>query len=304
MNADAPNNIVIWCMHRSGGTHFGQRMAHSMASKYGKLPNTANLGEATGSAGFIREGQGIGGIWNEMHTQLHMGTEFFIDHVKWTLDENNFLQAIDGYYGSVNEEIASRVKILKDRKWKNHVVFRNLRWPKMKSISTVYDSAILEGDFHHVVLWRQDLFAWFCSRAILRMTGVPHGDNLQYTGLEYMFNSDDAMLDFLATLDNYASEFKDSLKLLPAHKTVMVETTKMNSIDHIMWPDGKSLGLVDAENVRRGNTVWKNRTTGERILPPEMIDIKHRKILHTRAKQLEQALDWENLAQQFGFKPA
>jgi len=303
MDTNTPNNIVLWCMHRSGSTHFGQRLASSMSMVYGKLPHVANLGEATGIAGFVSAHMNTAGIWEEMETHLYTGTEFFTDHVKWTLDENNSLQSMPGY-GSINDEIASRVKILKDNSWKNHVVFRNQRWPKMKSISTVYDSAILEGNFHHVVLWRRDLFAWLCSFMIFRMTKTPHGNDLEYDGVEYTFRNKDKKTEFLSRQKNYLMEFKESLMLLPTHSTVMIETNKMNNVSLIEWPDGNTLDMVDPTKIKKGMTVWKNTATGERVLPPDMITDADRDMFQEWANQVEQELGWPMLAENLGFKTA
>lgn len=296
-----PNNIAIWCMHRSGSTHFGQRVAFSMEHIYGKPPYVVNLGEATGASGIVTTKLGGSGIWNELQDQISIGSEFFTRHIRWELDENNFLRTKD-YYGSVNAEITRREEILKQSTWSNHLVFRNMRWPKMAEASARYDNAIVQGDFSHIVLWRKDLFAWICSRMVFRMTGTPHGENLEYDGIEYMFHSDEAKKEFLMRLQKYVTEFRNSLRLLPVDKTVIVETSAMNDANKIVWPNGINLDLVDHATVKRGMTVWKSTSTGERVLPPDMIDEGEKEILREWAERVEQELDWNNLVQQFGFK--
>ena len=294
MDNNAPNNIVLWAMHRSGSTHFGQRLATSMAYQYGPRPNVVNLGEATGASGIVSVKLGGKGIWNELQDQIAMGTEFFTNLIRWELDENNFLTHIESH-GSVNEEISRREEILRTSPWSNHIVFRNLRWPKMKAASVRYDRAIVEGDFHHVVLWRKDIFAWICSRMILRMTGTPHGTDLEYDGLEYKFHTEDAKTEFLERLYEYVVEFKHSLDILPADRTTVIETTQMNSINQIVWQDGHSLKLIEPDKISAGTTVWKDVTTGQRILPPSMIDEEDKEIFRKWSDRVEQGLDWSNL---------
>jgi hypothetical protein len=297
----APNNIALWAMHRSGSTHFGQRLASSMEHIYGKPPNVVNLGEATGASGIVSVKNGGRGIWNELQDQLQMGTEFVTKHIRWELNENSFLTWQE-YYGSVNEEITRRENIIKASAWHNHLVLRNMRWPKMKAASNRYDRAFVEGDFHHVVLWRKDIFAWICSRMIFRMTGTPHGKDLEYDGLEYKFHTEDAKTEFLERLYEYVVEFKNSLAILPPDRTTIIETTEMNSATQISWPDGCVLKLVEPEKIVQGTTVWKDVTTGNRVLPPDMVDDEEKEVFRNWANRVEQGLNWSELENIVKFK--
>jgi len=301
MDNNPPNNIVLWAMHRAGSTHFGQRLATSMAYQYGPNPHVVNLGEATGASGIVSVKLGGKGIWNELQDQIAMGTEFFTNLIRWELDEKNFLSHRVSF-NEVGEEISRREEILRTTPWSNHIVFRNLRWPKMKEASLRYDRAIVEGDFHHVVLWRKDIFAWICSRMILRMTGTPHGNNLEYDGLEYKFHTDDAKAEFIERLYDYVVEFKNSLDILPPERTVIIETTQMNSANHISWLDHRNLALVEPDKISVGATVWKDVITGQRVLPPEMIDEDDKVLLREWADRVEQELDWSNLDKNLGFR--
>lgn len=298
-----PNNIALWAMHRSGSTHFGQRLASSLATIYGKYPTVSNLGEATGASGIVTEDLSGVGIWGEIEAQLCLGSEFVSTHIRWEFDKDKNL-VCKNYMGSVNAEIDRRIEIIRSSAWKNHLVLRNMRWPNMNHISTEYDRAFVAGDFHHVVLWRRDLFDWICSRFIMRVTGTPHGMNLQYRDVEYKFAQESVADQFTSKLKRYIFSFYDSLDLLPKERTLMVETTAINDIPQLNWLDQTTLNLVDSLSIQRGATVWKSMTTKERVRPVDMITNETREKFRNWADNLNKELDWENLAQHVGFKTA
>lgn len=297
-----PNNVAVWCMHRSGSTHFAQRITRSMELIYGKEPDVANLGEATGSSGFVSTKLSGSGIWGELHGHLHMGAEFVCPHVRWEFDENKKINTNRGYTGSVNEEIRTRPNIIQSAEWTNHLVCRNLRWPAMNHVSKIYDQAFASSDrFHHVVLWRKDLLDWLCSRFIFRMTGTPHGYDLEYDGIEYNIDQEYVMDDFLKKISNYVADFQQSLTVLPKDRTVIVETVHMNNVHEIDWLDHTHLDLIDAERVRHGATVWTSKETKQRVRPIDMISADNLAVFKAWATKTIRDLDWTNLDKASGF---
>lgn len=298
-----PNNIALWAMHRAGSTHFGQRLASSLAEIYGKYPEVSNLGEATGASGIVSTKLNGTGIWNELEGQLALGAEFITNHVRWEFDDDKKLICKE-HVGSVNEEMHRRINLIKLSEWKNHLVLRNMRWPKMNHISVEYDRAFVAGDFHHVVLWRRDLFDWICSRYIFRVTGTPHGMNLQYDDVEYKFAEESMANEFMSKLRSYIFSFSDSLDFLPKERTLMVETTTINNVQQLNWLDQTTLKLIDPHSIQRGATVWKSKTTNQRVRPVDMITKETKEKFRQWADNLNEELDWTNLDYNTGLKLA
>jgi hypothetical protein len=302
-------NIAIWAAARTGSTYLQQVLARGLWDTYGA--NTRNLSEVTGVGGFIpdwpnRPKVDFGAAVDEENTDTPTIQVFH----HWEINKYGLLIQ-RAATGDPIEEVHRRAKIIKQGRWENNVVFKNVRWgtdSRFKNrLDNLYDDAILNSNknFHHVVIWRRNALDTLHSWMVLKNTKMIHG-KYEWDGvpIEHQGNVQAFHKSYMAT----QKDFIDALNKLDHLKTVIIETDAISSLRKLDWFDGNHILLKDQTQLGDNSKAKKyinkyiNESTGEEIRPVDMLSESAKKIAADIAYDMECQFKWSELDLWMGFK--
>ena len=305
---DAPDNVCVWAMPRTGSTYMQQLLARGLWKVYGR--NVNNMQEAVSYGGFVpnwMQNSDIPDFSDALEATDHadIGQTYF----HWYINESMALRRCKET-GNPLDEVLSRAAIIKEGDWKNHVVFKNMRWSHQcrlhQQLDELYDDSILASkqNIHHVVTWRRDTLSALASWMVMRINQQAHG-NYGWDGVPLEFRADRAV--FRKSYISTHLEFANAMQKLDAGKTVMIETSALDRLDMIEWLDETSLALSTrniANNTKAANYVnnYLNMETGEIVRPLDMLSDSSRELATSIVQELEAATKWTQLDQHIGFK--
>jgi hypothetical protein len=309
---NSPQNIIVWTLTRTGSTAFQQLLARGLYEAHG--PDVKNMQEATG----------IGGIMHAYSVAMHMRTKIDfgaavdpalvpeeikpVGYTNWQIDNTGSLRMKE-MSGNPVDEVHNRLDLIKSGNWKNHVVFKNMRWTlessHLQQLNMLFEDAMINSQqsFHHVVLWRKNIFDMVASRVAMKYTGLAHGvygfDGKPFEAHKVAYK------EFGQGYQDTVDEFIRMLPLLDQQRTVMVETEKINSLEKIEWRDGTVLTMPDRASIVNkdvGINRYVHKHTKEEIRPIDMLGVATKEIAFNLANTMQQKYDWDNLGTKFGFK--
>ena len=248
MTDKTPLNISLLSLPRAGSTSLLMKLTRAMKSYYG-IDNVRKMGEAISSAGLFGVNHyPINKAWRE-------GPEGgSADYLQWMLDHNSCL-CIGKAHAFPGNEFDNRINLVKASSWSNHAVIKHLASAQTESVMDFGDALIAAGPkFHHVVLWRKDLAGLIYSRYVSDKTRknqvnaawhghTSHGFYL-WNG-EYIGNPKHEY--GLETFGEYTRDIVASYvsiaQRLPKDRTVLLETSSVDSVDHFFWPEGTVIDM-------------------------------------------------------------
>jgi hypothetical protein len=302
-----PKNIVLWSPPRTGSTSLISGMHRGLASVHG--PTVRGLWEGTGKYGILLPDDARAVTKNNIDLGNHDGNPLSLEYLHWFINRRGMLtkhKPLTGIVGDPRDEPPNRAQLIREGKWNNSVIFKNMRWSDESKnrvqLNQLFDAAILSSaaDFHHVILWRRDLFKWFCSTFLFARLSKAHGeiewDGKQY-GLPQSFNS----AHFKWHKDRLLTECIDSFKQLPKENTLMIETQSINNISTLTWPDGAVLEIPNQSTVPRGKVVYINTQTNQAVDPIDIVHPYAIEKFHNMEIEFNKKFDWQNLDKNLGF---
>lgn len=300
-----PKNVVIWTLPRAGSTSMLYGIRDAM--KASNLRQVQQLWEGTGVWGILRLrdykqiGRNIDFSKSIDHTE-----KLSVDYRHWIVGKHGVLRSVTAT-GDPRVEVDNRVNLLREGNWINSVVFKNMRWSP-ESIDRVYlnkefDDAIFASpqSFHHVILWRRNIFDWLCSRFVFMRVGIAHG-TYEWDGTTFISNNW-RPIKVRKQVYRVIDEFVNTFDIIPKHNTIMVETGDINSMKKISWPDETTLPLPkDVFKQDLGQMSYINLITQEKVKPVDLLQSCHIDLFSELAEEIDQRYDWQNLDKNSGFK--
>ena len=301
-----PKNIVIWTLPRAGSTSvlYGLRDAMRAA----KLRNVQQLWEGTGAWGILRlrHDKKLGKSL-DFSRRMIIDEEISAEYRRWVVGPQGMLKMVDTI-GDPRIELDNRVNILIEGKWINSVVFKNMRWSPESldraGLNKEFDDAIFASPkpFHHIILWRKNMFDWLCSRYVLMRVGMAHGiyewDGTTLIGDKNRWKPAKYKRQAMAVLD----EFIETFKIIPKDKTIMLETSVLNSLNKASWPDQTGLSLPpNVFKQQSGSMVYINTATGLRASPKDLLQPFILDMFRELEAEINKKYNWQDLDKNSGF---
>ena len=300
-----PKNIVIWCPARSGSTSLMRGARLGLKEIHG--PSTASLWEATGRYGILGP-KDAHGTEKNFNFAPWIDTPVSLNYHPWFINKRGSLRRNRlGKTGNPRTELPRRARLIREGNWQNSVIFKNMRWSNDSGrsrleLNELFDTAILtsSAEFHHIVLWRKDLFKWISSTFVFSRTQQAHGtvewdgklfgDPAHFTGTKYTSGHYKALEQFII-----------SSSRLPKEKTVMIETNSINAISELVWPDSTRLALPNNATLLTGKVNYVDTRTGAAVTPIDLIHPHAIKLFRAFEAKCNKHLDWQNLDKNLGF---
>ena len=306
-----PQNISLLSLPRAGSTSMLTRLTRGMKEHYGN-ENVVKTGEAISNAGLF------GGNHYTIHRAWKYGPENgTAPYLKWSIDQqNNFF--IDQVEDNPENEFSNRIKLIRDSEFANHLVIKNLAGANTESVLDFSDALVSAGPrFHHVILWRKDLFGLICSRFVSDRTrrkknpssklnwvhNTAHG-TYKWNG-KYLGKPDPDNEKSLAIFSDYTRDIMSSYILsaqrLPKDRTVLLETTMVSDVQILRWNDDTILDmstpLPPRIAAKSKSNKYLNVSTREFIKTADMIHPDVLVKLKKLSDELSSQYRWHELGQ-------
>jgi len=301
-----PKNIVIWCYQRSGSTSLLRGTRLGLKEIYGL--STAGLWEATGRFGILGPEDAHRRDTKNFDFNPSIDTPTSLTYYPWFINKRRSLRRNRlGKTGNPRNELPMRARLIREGKWQNSIVFKNMRWSNDSDnirleLNKLFDTAILTSaaEFYHIVLWRRDLFKWICSKFVFAMTQQAHG-TVEWDGQFFGDPENFTGAKFISTAWRILEEFISSSDQLPKEKTIMIETNSINAISELVWPDGAALTVPTNESLSIGKVNYVDTRTGTAVTPIDLIHPYTIRLFRAFEAECNKNLDWQNLDKNLGF---
>ena len=300
-------NIAIWTLPRSGSSSLMFGIRDSMKATLPQNMRVHHLWEGTGIWGILKFTENKS-LWNQIDfSSVDESSTIELHYRQWTVGPAGTLK-INQVIGDPRLEVENRNRILREGKWNNAVVFKNMRWSGESydrvRLSREFDQALLGSpkNFHHVILWRRNILDWLCSRYLLMKVTSPHGVH-EWDGVPMGNPEKFKKKRHVRNAMRVVSEFVDSLSAIPKQKSIMIETKAINSLTELVWPTNHRLQLnVDAFKQNAGSVTYINKNTGQKVNTVDLVPTEVLEVFHEINDRIQRTHNWNELPERHGFK--